>query len=518
MLVRIFAAVKLLPFFVSTFLAVVPVLPASGQNPAARDTLSEAVQLRNSGLIAEAATLLQTYWANHRSDANAARLYGETLYWLKRFGDARAVYEAGVSANPDDLPLALSYGRMLIETGDGARARVLLVPFQSSPAGIAPSSTLLGTLAYWEGDLTNAARLFREALRANPEERGAARQLEEIRVLTSSWLRLGGDGRFDDQPLHRIAGDAQAGGYVTELASLSARVRPMYFQLGDSVTRTITQAEGELALYSPATHLEISLAGGGLTRSYNARSDWTARGMIGLRMPHHIVVRARAERSPYLYTLASLTKAVLTRTFSLTGDWNDPSGWMGRALVQRELYPDANAISTIYGWVLAPLIHRAVADVQLGVSASAQNADENRFTLARPVQPYPVGDPRFSTAGIYDPYYTASSLSSQSVVGAIALRPSPDVTFRAGGGYGVHATDSKPSFSVLPASAGQPATVQKTFQPRSFSPWNARASIEAGLSGHASFVAGAEYSRTAFYSATTAEAALIYRFHGRSKS
>jgi hypothetical protein len=234
-------------------------------------------------------------------------------------------------------------------------------------------------------------------------------------------------------------------------------------------------------------------------------------------MPQHVVVRARAERSPYLYTLASLTKAVMTSTFSLSADWNDPSGWIGRALAQREQYPDANVVSTVYAWVLAPLVHQPMADVLVGASAAAQDADENRFTLARPVQPYPPGDARFSTAGVYDPYYTPASLSYESVVGAVVLRPSQVVTLRAGGAYGIHATDSNPTFIVSPASGGQPATVQKTFQPRSFSPWNARASIEAALSGHASFMAGAEYGRTVNYSATTAEAALIYRFHGQSK-
>lgn len=515
---------KLLPSFAVTFFALVPVLGASGQNsatgdtlPAAVDTLAVADQLRNSKQLDSAATLLQTYWESHRGDANAARLYGETLYWLKRFRDARVVYEVGVSANPDDLALSLSYGRMLIETGDGARARTVLAPFQRSPEGLARASTLLGTLSYWEGDFTTAARLFSEALRANPEERDAARQLAEIRLVTSPWLRLAADGRFDDQPLQRIAADAQVGWYVTELVALSARVRPMRFQLGDSLTRTIAQAEGELSAYVPAAHLEISLGAGGLSRSYDTSSDWTARGMLGLRMPRNIVLRARTERAPYLYTGASLSKAVMTRTFSLTADWNDPAGWTARALVQRQLYPDANAVSTVYGWVLVPLVHRPVADIQLGVSAVAQDADENRFTLARPVQPYPPGDARFSTAGIYAPYYTPSGLSTQSVIGAVALHPSSDITLRGGGSYAIRASDSGPSFVVSPATAVQPPTVQRSFQSRTFSVWNARASIEAALTPHASFMAGGEYARTVFYSATTAEASLIYRFHGRSQ-
>jgi tetratricopeptide (TPR) repeat protein len=514
---RIFAAVKLLPSLAATFFALVPVLDASGQIPVVTDTLAEAEQLRNSGQIDSAATLLQTYWASHGDDANTARLYGETLYWQKRFREARVVYEVGVSANPGDLALSLSYGRMLIETGEGARARAVLAPFLRSPEGIARASTLLGTLSYWEGDYSTAARLFSEALRANPEERDAARQLAEIRLVTSPWIRLAADGRFDDQPIHSIAADAQVGWYVTELIALSARVRPMRFQLADSLTRTIAQAEGELSAYVPAARLEISLAAGGLSRSFDTSTDWTARGMLGLRVPRHIVLRARTERAPYTYTEASLSGAVMTRTFSLGADWNDPAGWTARALVQRQLYPDANAVSTVYGWVLAPLIHRPAAEIQLGVSAVAQDADENRFTLARPVQPYVPGDPRFSTAGIYAPYYTPSGLSSQSVIGAFAVHPSSGVTLRGGGSYSIRAVDSGPSFVVSPATAVEPPTVERSFHSRTFSAWNARASIEAALTPSASFKAGGEYARTVFYSATTAEAALIYRFNRRSQ-
>lgn len=508
---------RLLPFLASTFFTVVSVLPANGQSVAAADTISAAIQLRDSGQFQPAANLLQAYWAGHGGDANVARLYGETLYWLKRSADARTVYEAGVTANPDDLTLALTYGRMLIETGDGARARTLLAPFQRSPPAIAPVSSLLGTLSYWEGDFTTAARLFREALRANGEDREAARQLQEIRVLTSPWIRLGGEGRFDDQPLHMVAGDAQLGWYLTELASISARVRPMRFQLGDSLTRTVTLAEAELSLYSPASRMEISVAGGGLSRSYDKSSDWTARGMLGLRLPEHIIVRARAERAPYLYTLASLTKAVMTRTLGVSADWSYPTGWLARALVQRELYPDANAVSTAYGWVLAPIVHQPAADVQVGVSVAAQDADQSRFVLARPVQPYPPADARFSTAGLYEPYYTPSGLSYQSVIGAGVLRVSPDVTFRGGGSFAVRATESSPTFVVVAASGNQPATVQRSFQSRTFSPWSGRASVEAAVGSHGSLTAGAEYSRTAFYSATSAGAAFVYRFHGRSQ-
>src|SRR5687767_15170146 len=166
---------------------------------------------------------------------------------------------------------------------------------------------------------------------------------------------------------------------------------------------------------------------------------------------------------------------------------------MARALAQRQLYPDANAVSTAYGWLLVPLVHGPMADIQLGVSAVAQDADENRFTLAMPAQPYPPGDVRFSTAGIYAPYYTPSSLTTQSVIGAVAVHPSSGITLRGGGSFAIRASDSGPSFVVSPATAVQPPTVQRSFQSRTFSTWNARASIEAALTPQASFMAGGEY-------------------------
>ena len=77
------------------------------------------------------------------------------------------------------------------------------------------------------------------------------------------------------------------------------------------------------------------------------------------------------------------------------------------------------------------------ADIQLGVSAAAQDADESRFALASPVQRFPPGDSRFNTDGMYAPYYTPASLSYQSLIGAVALHLSPEVTLRGGGGYAI---------------------------------------------------------------------------------
>jgi hypothetical protein len=61
-------------------------------------------------------------------------------------------------------------------------------------------------------------------------------------------------------------------------------------------------------------------------------------------------------------------------------------------------------------------------EFQAGYSFTAEDADESRFVLSSPAQPYPPGDPHFSTEGHYAPYYTPSHVVTHSVIAAAAVR------------------------------------------------------------------------------------------------
>src|SRR5438046_2077539 len=100
---------------------VVESLPAQAGAP--RDSLAVARQLRDSGRLSDAASLLRAYSERHPSDGDAARLLSETLYWLKDMAGAQAVAEQSLGRNPNDTALRLQYARMLAEMGDRSRAR-----------------------------------------------------------------------------------------------------------------------------------------------------------------------------------------------------------------------------------------------------------------------------------------------------------------------------------------------------------------------------------------------------------
>ena len=478
-----------------------------GSQAPAADLMTQAQRLRDAGDLAAAARILRTQLAQQPENGDVARLLAQTLYWLKDIEGATAVYDAALAGHPQDTTLRLQYGRMLAETGERARAHDLVTPLQGIPATQTEATALLGTIAYWDGDLTAAQRHFEAALRADPTHAEARRQLQEIQVATAPWVRVSSALGRDDQPLERGALGVEAGWFATPLLPVTMRVEPATYQLDDSSTRTVLAAEVSVAHVAPASRLETQLAGGLLQRSDSDEDlDWTGRAMVGIRLPRHLTFRIRAERTPYFHTTSSLETPVIVHGGIALLHWEDPRGWLGEAAYHHQRFPDDNAIRSGYAWQLVPLVHRAGGEFQAGYSFTAEDADESRFVLSSPAQPYPPRDPRFSTEGHYAPYYTPSHVVTHSVIAAAAVRAVRGTTLRLGGAYGFHATEDVPAFV---ASLGQ---VERTMTSRGFSPWNAHGSFDIAVSRHATLSATGEHGRTAFYDWSAVGLQVAYRF------
>ncbi len=473
------------------------------------DTLAEAQRLRAEGSLPAAAVLLQAYLANHPDHGDAARLLAQTLYWLKRPTEARRQYEDALARHPDDSALRLEYGQMLVETNDRTRARQVVGPLLGVAAMNGRAEAILGTLAYWNGDLAAARRLLRVAINADSTQSAVRRTLDEIAVITAPWLETGGELRRDDQPLHRSTANATIGWYPGPATSLSTRIMTEGLSVGDSLSDRVTMLTGRVTHNVPALRLSTEIAGGMLRRSAGS-SDWVGLLDLGVQLSRRFALHAAAERAPYLYTAASTSIPVMTNTFRATLQWAAPRGWLGEARVQAERYPDDNTVRTAYAWLLAPLVRRAGGDFQLGYSVTAQDADASRFVANEPSPPVAPGNPNVVIDGYYSPYYTPSALLVHSLIAATSFRLSPTVDIRLNGGYGVVAHEDAPFFSV--AAGGTPTIIERGFARRKFSPWNMRGAVGVNLSPALRLIADGQAGASAYYHYTTVGARLSYRF------
>jgi len=463
--------------------------------------VAEARRLRDGGRFDEAVKVLDAHLREHPDDAEAERLRAQTLYWLKELAGADAAYAAALQRHPDHEGLRLDYARMLAETGRLHEAAALLDAPRDGRRS-AEASALLGTIHYWRGDLAGAKRLFEAALRRDPAHQEAARQLREIRAVSAPWLRIEPRLWHDDQPLDTAGVTVEAGWFFTPLTSIAVRSRPVRYSTESAQTFWLNEVE--FSSVAPLARLETRL-GAGAFRGRGGGYEWTGQATVGIRAGGGVTLRGRLDRSPYTSTLASVDEPIMT-VIAAASLHVDRRGWLGEATIRRDAYPDENAVRSAYAWLLAPIAVGTQGRLQAGYAIAAADADEDRFVLARPQQPYPPTDPRFDFSGVYRPYFTPARQLTHSALAAVTAGRSGGPVFKVGGSYGFRAGEDASAFQ---ASGAQVISV---IERRDYTPWTARASLEIPASPLVSFSFGGEAGRTAYYRWATAQLALTFRF------
>lgn len=472
----------------AALMLVLHVAPATAQS----SPVEAARTLRDAGEFQRASRVLEAHLTDHPDDATAARLLGETLYWMQDITGARAVYETALARHPDDAVLRLEYGRMLAETGALGSARTLLMPLADRNEVAARARALLGTLAYWQGDFTTAAKLFSAALEADPAHADARRQLQEIQIATVPWITVSPTWSHDDQPLTRVTPAVSAGWFLTPLTPVTARFDAATYNTGPGRS-TAWSGEASLRHFAPGPRLDLEGAVGAVRHpAATGGAAWMARGSIGHRLPRGVMLRARIERAPYFRTSASIdTPVTLT---DVVGElaWDDPRGWVGQVAFGQRWYSDENRVRTAYGWVLAPVVRSNRGMLQAGYAVGADHARESRFT----------------SEGRYVPYFTPAHLVVHSVVIALTVPATSRATLRANGNAAVHGREDAPYF--YQAASGP----LRAFFPRDRRPWQVGGSLDLAAGTSTSVGVSVEVGRTAFYRWTTGGVHVTHRFTG----
>jgi hypothetical protein len=477
------------------------------------DTIAEARRLRDASDFAGAAALMRPYVDSHPDDPGSARFAALMAYWSKNRASADSIYARALASHGDDADLRLEYGRFLIETGSSSRAREVLEPVARdttsfTPGKIAQARTLLATADYWAGDFTAARRQFAAALRLDSSLIDARRQLTEIETVSAPWIRLTAGGLDDDQPLRSASIGAEAAWFATPLVPLGIGARSTAFDR-DGTAESITAAEVRFSAYLASAHLDVGATAGVMQRSFDRSSDWTGAFTLGARLPGSVVMHADASRAPYTNTLRSLAVATMVQTMDGGLRFGNARSWMGDVLAGRERYPDGNAIATASAWMLAPILRREAATMQVGYAFAAQSANESRFVPRGDVI-FPPGQAPATVPGEYNPYYTPRNLRAHSVLGAVRLHANERWSIDTDMRYAISAHDDAPI--LLTVVTPPNVVVVRDFSRRSFSPWNARGLVGWAATPAVRLTLGAEHGREAYYTYSTARLALVYTF------
>lgn len=476
-------------FPAAALLLLAPLYPLHAQEPPRTVTVAE--RLAEEGRYAEAADTLLAYLQAHPDDAGTRWRAARLLYWAGETSRAAEEYLGALELTPDDPSLRLEAAEVLAAAGRTDRARVLVTPLAEAGSREirAGALTVLGTLDYWDGDLSAAIRRLEAALSLDPDHRAATELLHEVRGLAGPWVRAALEAFDDNQPYRRGDATLEGGVPLTPLWTVGVDAVVRVLDPGGPTTTT-HKAEVTLRGFLPGARLDLAGGLGGVRQEEGA---WTGRVEAGLRLPGQVRLRVEADRRRYLWTTASADTLLLVDGAGLVVDRADAPGWAGEAVIRRETFPDGNRIWTAYAWVLAPV----APWVRAGLATAYQSADESRWSAATEV---------------YEPYFTPDEQRVQSVL--LELRGTTErVTLGLNGSYGFQATDLSPGIQadrpgIRPGPGPGPPGGAAEPTKRSFSPWSMTASAEIRASGRVGIRLEVERSTTAFYELTRGQVAL----------
>lgn len=488
---------KVPPLLTLATLLVVSVPPLDGQEtPRA---VSVAERLQEEGRYSEAADTLLAHLRTHPSDVGVRWRAAQLLHRAGRSEAAAEQYEATVTLNPTDPWLRLEYADLLASFGQLQPARSMALPVAES--GAAPDAartralTLLGTWAYWRGDLTAAVRHFEAALTMDPDQSDARRQLHEIQAVTRPWARLSLEGMDDNQPYRRGRGELELGVFINPLWTAALELVPQVMDPtvdggAEPGTRTAVEARATLSGFLPAARLDVTAGFGGVRQD---ESTWTGHAGLGVRLPGRLTLEGRAARERYLWTTASADALLMVESVELSLERADHPGWAGEAVVQHESFPDGNGVATAYAWLLAPV----APGFRVGWAVSWQDAEESRWEPA---------------VERYVPYFTPLEQRVSSALAEVTV-PLGAAVARLNGSWGVWAREEVPGSSgSLPGNAPGRARAAE----RSYTPWSVVATLDAPAGEGISLRMEGERRATAFYTLTRGNLALVLRLGGAS--
>jgi Tfp pilus assembly protein PilF len=491
------ACVMLHKVFLTLVLSCLLVSFAAAQTVDGPDARSGAIQLSAQGQFRAAVDLLEPYVQRHPEDVESWILLAQNRYWLGDVSGADRSFREALARHPERDDLRIAYARFLAEQSDRRAAQGVLRPIGS---GHADAEALRGTLAWWAGDLTSAARHFENVLRADENHSEALVGLNAIRAGARPWLRASVAGGRDNQPLTELGVRTQSGVFVTPLQSIQADIRHARFQASESSV-PIMFASAAHTGYWPAIRLESDISGGALFRPETTLL--IGRLGAGIRLPGGFNVGAHWERRPYFYTEASVSQAVFSSQLQ-AGVAFDNGGWLGEAAARREAFMDGNEKHVLFGWLMAPLVNTDALVVQLGYAFGYQNTSEHRFTPVLTSTPGPNQLPTWE--GRYIPYHTPINEQVHSITGNVVVRAGTAITLRSGGSYAVLASEDAP-FVYLWGRAPMVG-----IDTRAINPWTIRAGVEATLTSSIVLHLDATHLSTAWYEASTLALSLYSRF------
>ena len=474
-----------------------------------QDTLELAKDLLSRGKMRNASSMLESWRRANPPDAGALWLYARSEFWRKKFGASLQLYREAIAVEPGNLYLYLDYAETALQAGRYALADSLLKNLGRYELSDPYAQYVQAKYHFWAGDFKQALTLARSSQEAAPKPETEA-LFQSIAGARQLRLHAGGTFITDDQPLQRFDARLRTGKYLNQFLDVQAEGALQFFEPESGpVTGRSVQVSNLARMGKSGAEIEIGV---GAFQLGDFLSDWTGRLQLTQRLPARLSLAVRAERLPYLWTLAAIdTGLTFHQTFAAI-EWKEKHGLWANAGIQADWFADGNQVLTAWGWVLSPALKTGPASFRIGYSYSITDSKENRFVSIKPLanilDPF---DPEAEIGGIFQPYFTPEQMRVHFGIAQAEWQVSRHLALTVHAKYGFAARAMNPYLFLDNDASGQ-VFINRDFLEMQFTPAEAGARLSLQFSERLAAEASYVLTRNFFYELQSVTAGLKTRF------
>jgi len=424
------------------------------QNQNLFDSLDLARNKMNESKYSESLAILNSLGKKHPQNIDIIRLKGQVLYWSGDFDATLGYFNTFLTQHPEADILKLDYGRILFELNHLDKAQHHLFAYYNLHPEDPETGIILATIAYWEGKPPKIALGYIErVLVLYPGNVPAFNLRKEILMTAGPQLHVFSSYSSDSQPLQAFLGSAAFSFYQSAFLQPSLEIQTRQF--GKAQQALSLQIANKAVLTKSQT--EFLMSTGFFKNSWIEELIPTWGFELRQKTFAQLMLSAGINRSPYLFTLASLNQNILPTTFTAGLGRETGESWTGKASVQLWQFQDNNTIRMGSAWFLIPVIKQPYFVMNIGYAFMMADSDENRFALVEPVTGA-VNQTEIGQVfpGIFDPYFTPQNQMVHSVLAKLDFNFSQKVNVSLNNNLGVYAIIDNPNFIFYGVSDPQP--------------------------------------------------------------
>ncbi len=441
----------------------------------ATDTFKTVNRLIAKKKFAKANKLLKKYNAAHPQNLNGIWLQAQVNLYTNNIKRSNNLYETAIKVAPQNDYLKLNYIHSLADMGkmDQAECKTLYA-MENGGSDYSDIALLHAMLCYYQGDFKEAAAYIKKTLQIDGQNVEANNLNDLIELARSTKVSLNASYLSDDQPLTVFSSEVKAEKYFNRFLALAVTSASDYHFL-QNTTSDAPWVEIGNKMFFPKAGLHLSYGVGVIRFPSDNTTGWTGNLGLNKKLSQHFDLDLSADHMPYFGTKSSIDTAISVTRLSANLNFHK-NNWQAQAAFLDNIYQDNNNVYTAYAWFLAPVVVFPQGKLQMGLSTSYSNSDENRYepvaSLNDIVNNY---TPNAAIAGVYNPYFTPGNeyISAALLSFNVKAGNKVDIYINGDVGYG---SIYNPYLYLNKDNAGNLVLV-KGYSTQYFTPYNASAAI-----------------------------------------